>query len=552
MTKLLCLSLFLASAAAQLVTTHAPREYFGDWKTVQRAAPHETVQFTVVVKEQNMDVVTEAARQVSDPDHPKYGQFFTTKQMEMLTMPAKNDFSTVFGWLKDLPYTQKHSNLLVSCTVREAEALLNTTFSVLASDSQGLKVIKAGDYALPVDVQFSIKAIFGLHGIPRPSEKPLIGAAPATVTPAVLAATYGIGGVTPARTTANRNAVAEFQGQLMSQTDLSTFFRKYINNSQEGDDTVYKYVGDAKQNGEGVEALLDIQYIMGVAVGVKAEFWEWKANDFCHDLNGWSSEILSDDDTPSVHSVSYGWQGKLSQLGCQAADQSTVEDNFAKIAAVGKSVIFASGDSGSGYTGALFGAHIYPSWPASSPWVTAVGGTRFIDQTVGQPEQATDQFGSGGGFSDEFNQTDAAWQVDAVKGFFAAAPAAGLPPSTAYSATGRATPDVSALGEGYSVIVGGRPEAVGGTSASTPAFAGMISLINDARVQAGKKPLGFLNPFLYKNADAFTDVTVGNNRIGRGGNKVKWGWDCTKGWDPVTGLGTPLFPKLLKAALALP
>ena len=34
---------------------------------------------------------------------------------------------------------------------------------------------------------------------------------------------------------------------------------------------------------------------------------------------------------------------------------------------------------------------LYPSWPASSPWVTAVGATRFQGQEVGNPEMATDQ-----------------------------------------------------------------------------------------------------------------------------------------------------------------
>ena len=77
------------------------------------------------------------------------------------------------------------------------------------------------------------------------------------------------------------------------------------------------------------------------------------------------------------------------------------------------------------------------------------------------------------------------------------ATAKGLPPASAFPAKGRGTPDVSALGEGYQVIVGGHVESVGGTSASSPAFAGLVSLLNDARDQKGMKPMGFLNPFLY-------------------------------------------------------
>merc|ERR1712032_453743 len=46
---------------------------------------------------------------------------------------------------------------------------------------------------------------------------------------------------------------------------------------------------------------------------------------------------------------------------------------------------------------------LFNSWPSSSPWVTAVGATRFQDQIIGHPEMATDQFGSGGGFSWDFD-----------------------------------------------------------------------------------------------------------------------------------------------------
>ena len=58
--------------------------------------------------------------------------------------------------------------------------------------------------------------------------------------------------------------------------------------------------------------------------------------------------------------------------------------------------------------------------------------------------------------------------------------------ATTFTATGRATPDVSGLGEGYQVETGpGGVQSVGGTSASTPMFAGLVGLINDARLQKG-------------------------------------------------------------------
>jgi hypothetical protein len=74
-----------------------------------------------------------------------------------------------------------------------------------------------------------------------------------------------------------------------------------------GDEKVFKFVG-AQKDGEGVEALLDIQYIMGVAPGIKTEFWEYQNMDFCLDLFTWTSALVSTEDIPIVHSVSYGWQ----------------------------------------------------------------------------------------------------------------------------------------------------------------------------------------------------------------------------------------------------
>jgi len=87
---------------------------------------------------------------------------------------------------------------------------------------------------------------------------------------------------------------------------------------------------------------------------------------------------------------------------------------------------------------------------------------------------------------------------------------------------------------------------VGGTSASAPLFAAVVSLLNEARLQAGKKPMGFLNPFIYQNANCFTDIVKGDNRIGRQGQPLKYGYSATQGWDPVTGWGRPIWNGMLK------
>ena len=87
------------------------------------------------------------------------------------------------------------------------------------------------------------------------------------------------------------------------------------------------------------------------------------------------------------------------------------------------------------------------------------------------------------------------------------------------------------MGEGFEVVTGGDWEPVGGTSASTPMFAALVSLINEARVQQKKAPLGHLNGFIYANPACFTDITVGTNAIDRDGEEVPYGFNTTSGWD---------------------
>ena len=65
----------------------------------------------------------------------------------------------------------------------------------------------------------------------------------------------------------------------------------------------------------------------------------------------------------------------------------------------------------------------------------------------------------------------------------------------------------------------------------------MISLLNDARMDAGLPTLGFLNPWLYAQGFEGLNDIVGGSNPGCGTN----GFTAVKGWDPVTGLGTPNF-----------
>ncbi|KAL9084715.1 MAG: hypothetical protein Q9165_007963 [Trypethelium subeluteriae] len=113
---------------------------------------------------------------------------------------------------------------------------------------------------------------------------------------------------------------------------------------------------------------------------------------------------------------------------------------------------------------------------------------------------------------------------------------------------GRGIPDVSALGTNFVTVIEGCLGNMGtGTSASTPVFAAVIWKLNAERLSAGKSTLGFINPTLYANAQILNDVFEGNNSgCGTGG------FEAAAGWDPVTGLGTPNYPRMRELFLSLP
>lgn len=106
---------------------------------------------------------------------------------------------------------------------------------------------------------------------------------------------------------------------------------------------------------------------------------------------------------------------------------------------------------------------------------------------------------------------------------------------------------MAANGANYVVAVDGALSLVYGTSASAPTFGAIITLINEERIKAGKSAVGFINPTIYANPAAFNDIVTGGNQ-GCG----TAGFTSVAGWDPVTGLGTPNYTKLLAVFSALP
>ncbi|KUJ09206.1 subtilisin-like protein [Mollisia scopiformis] len=269
---------------------------------------------------------------------------------------------------------------------------------------------------------------------------------------------------------------------------------------------------------------------------------------------------------PSVISVSYNGNEKP----YQQVQQSRQCTESLKLGLQGVTVLYAAGDYGVAGTrgnccvtagcadknSSKTAPSFQPSYPASCPWITSVGATQIqssssssskIGEVVAyEPKSATvEEWSSGGGFSNMFARPD--YQKTALGYYFDHF----SPNYTAvqYNNTKstRGYPDISANGVNTLIVLKNKYYRTGGTSAATPIVGSIISLINEERLKVNKTVVGFINPVIYANPGAFNDIVQGNNP----GCGTK-GFQAVPGWDPVTGLGTPDYQKLLKVFMALP
>jgi len=364
-----------------------------------------------------------------------------------------------------------------------------------------------------------------------------------TVTPACLRALYNTLDYVPQKTDENKLGVAGYLGEFANYADLQTFFTKFRSDASGSNFTTLQLNGGGNdQTKPGVEANLDIQYTIGMSFPTPNIYYSTGGSPpFKPDSQtptntnepylDWVNFILDQPDIPQTITTSYGDDEQSVPF-----DYATRVCNlFAQLGSRGITLFFSSGDFGVGggdcSTNDGTARKIFqPTFPASCPFVTTVGGTTGVN-----PEVAVNF--SGGGFSRYFDVPD--YQEEAVQNFVneLGAKFDGL-----YNKTGRAYPDLAAQGSGFQVVVGGRVQSVGGTSASSPTVAGIFALLNDHRLAHGKPSLGFINPLIYSKASSgFNDITSGSNP-GCGTE----GFTAVKGWDPVTGLGTPDFLKLKK------
>ncbi|MGC0313930.1 S53 family peptidase [Kitasatospora acidiphila] len=374
------------------------------------------------------------------------------------------------------------------------------------------------------------------------------GLPPGTFLPTDLAAPYAYPGSLDG--TGQTIAVLAFNGQTQpgvpsggySPSALQTYFTQLLNAPmpQITDVTVHGPGNDPGQDdGQGDpadstgEIMLDLQMVGALAPGAKivVYFTEFTEQGWVDAMNAIATDTAN---RPGVISCSYGNPeddpgSAWTRMAITAVDQA-----FAQAALRNISICCASGDDGSRDQGSDNRAHA--DFPASSPHVLGVGGTRLVadgGQVVSEtvwddgPGSAT-----GGGVSRWFPVPT--WQASAP------VPPSANPPHQ----KGRGVPDVSALADPQTGVViisvdGQHLVQIGGTSAAAPQWSALLARVN----QGLGAPVGFLNPLLYGKlaSGVLRDITQGSNGA----------YPAGPGWDACSGFGSPGGQALLDGLKAL-
>lgn len=560
------------------------------WHVVGRAAPMQRVHFVVALRQKNLKVLEEKFWAVANPKSPHWQQHMSIAEINVLIGARKRDMLTVKLWLKSVlgvsaQMTATADALDVRCSVAEAERLFDAQIFTYAHDNGHTILRTMGPHSVPAQVKKSIDFVEGLADFPmhrsssrrnRAEEVNRGGKSP-LIAPQSLLEMYSI----PAdhKLSNVSQAPVEFQDDTSyNKADLKAFFQQTNLPEESISETVGPYNGAVPDT----EATLDVQYI--TSVGQKQDNWYWTADNWMYQ---WSHNFFNSEKVPDAVSISWGWaedqqcSDGISQAECQTLGIDSqqyvarVNTEFMKIGLRGVSIFVASGDSGANgrSDSQCTDSRLHASFPGSSPYVTTVGATMLQDPEFklqnpppackalgtgyacasGGTEVAVSAeragFTSGGGFSTYSPMPS--YQKEAVSKYLAKQ-SSKLPPASYFNRSNRAFPDVAAMGNNFLIYMAdlGGWSAVGGTSAATPTVAGIAAYLNDLSYTKSGKPLGFMNPLLYQMQleapEAFTDVVEGDNRCTEDGCFASCkGYEAAVGWDPVTGLGTPVASKML-------
>ncbi|KAL4879618.1 peptidase S8/S53 domain-containing protein [Aspergillus karnatakaensis] len=568
----------LGAADSSYIAVEKLQDAPDGWLKGPAAPSSKLMKFHIAVRQEKVAEFEQLVLDMSTPGSHNYGQHMKRDELRATVSPSNHTMRHVVSWLEseNIPAEsiKSHGNWIeVTMRVAQAESLMKTKFYRFTHRKTHKHAIRTLSYSVPRDLYPHIQLIqpttrFGgpTTQFVRPAFEPvaatfneLTADCPSVITPDCLRELYGLYDTSAAPDPRNRLGISGYLEQYARYSDFDQFVHTYAPNRTETNFTVISINGGLNLQDSplgSTEASLDIQYAIALAYDALATFYSTAGRGPYLPGTGKSQEDestnepyleqlhyllnLPDEELPAVLSTSYGEEE-------QSVPESYTEATcnlFAQLGARGVSVIFSSGDDGVGSScltnDGTSKARFQPIFPASCPFVTSVGGTYGSS-----PEKAIDF--SGGGFSDRFQRH--AYQDAAVESYLKTL---GDKWDGLYNPRGRGIPDVAAQANNYLIVDHGNTYKIGGTSASAPVFAAIVSQLNAARLKDGKPRLGFLNPWLYTlNQTGFTDIIDGGSVgcLGDFGVKIPYAsWNATPGWDPATGLGTPFYNTLVKVA----
>ncbi|MCJ1352626.1 MAG: hypothetical protein MMC33_002610 [Icmadophila ericetorum] len=410
------------------------------------------------------------------------------------------------------------------------------------------------------------------------------------IAPVCLKVLYGFFDYQVKEAPKNHMAVANFNGDVTNRGDLEIFLEEWkIEAARTGvayDFPIVHVKDQIDDQNQKVDGSLTAEIALGLAWPVP--FLEYRVGGFSSKKSQalrdhypnlydpfllWLHTVLDEHNPPQTIAITHGWD----EQDATAAYSHSVCNGFKKLAARGVTVLVNSGDhgfSGSDPKNACSNKrHAFvPRFPASCPYVTTVGATMGLNPEEASIAQrwtlyfwpsnnihALIPWISGAGFSKYFPRPE--WQKPAVEKYLKKSGMLNEFPGQ-WNQSGRAYPDISANGVEDAVTVTGWDDVYENTALSTATMAAVIALVNDALLSAGKPPLGWLNPWLYKRGyKGFTDVRRGavhgcatveldaEKKVQWGPDGPKGGFPATEGWDVGSGWGTPWFPRLKELAL---
>lgn len=437
-------------------------------------------------------------------------------------------------------------------TVQQMEAAFGVTLGTYESSGQGQFRGREGNITVPAALDGIITGVFGLdeRQMARRKATPT-QAGPAALTPADLEARYQF---PPGDGAGQTVAIAELGGAYFP-SDVQAFCQKYglavpaITPISAGYPLLtLQQIQQMPQQKQQVimedsgEVMMDIEIVAALcpAAAISVYFAHFTQKGWIDLLNA----ATTAQPVPVALSVSWGLAEDAPDWSGSAIQE--INQRLQAAAMVGMTVMAAAGDDGSGDQ--MQDGHAHVNFPASSPFVLAVGGT-MLDGTppeelvwwVSPGYRAGGGGSTGGGVSTVFPRP--AWQTVQVASL------------NAGSIDGRVIPDIAALAGPpyYDLIFQGQDSPNGGTSAATPLWAGLLARIV-AGLPAGKQ-LRFLTPLLYGAAPngqpvgqaGCHDITSADNHNEAGNNgqpPAVPGYAAGPGYDAASGWGTPIGTQL--------